>query len=1307
MSRVATAAAYPTITSVGALLPPDLLRRAAAGTLDGMAPGDYGLPDGFGLRQAAARAWELLLPTYRSFQQRLAALPNGEPATVLTRDRWTTVLLRELGYDLTDITGIVIEDDIFDVRHIDGHVPVHLLGWNVELDKRARTNVRGASRTAPHSMIQEMLNRTDDHLWAVLSNGKRLRLLRDNHTLGRASYIEFDLEGMFGGEQFADFAIMYVLVHASRLRSDKPVDCWLEKWRTTAITDGTRALQDLRVGVKNALETLGTGFLEHPDNRALRDLIADNPGATSDYYRWLLRVVYRLIFLMVAEDREVLHAEDVPAAARNWYQDYFSVSRLRRLATRRRAGRHHDLWATQRLVFAALGDEGQSSLGLPAYGSFLFSEGAVGLLHNSNISNARLLDAIRYLSQIVDRESGVQRAVDYKNLGAEELGSVYEALLAYVPTVAEDGITFSSEILAGNARKTSGAYYTPTELVEVVLDESLDPLLDEASKSEDPVAAILALTVCDPACGSGHFLVAAARRIARRLAIAMTGDPEPSAQATREAMRLVVAHCIYGVDLNDLAAELAKISLWLEALTPGKPLAFLDAHIKVGNALLGATPALLARNVPDEAFNPLAQDDRSYASSVKKHNKRERERISDDQTSLWSGEAHDILVSNTAFSHAFDEVEAVEADSIDDLRKQADAWRRAEADPDLQRARLVADAWCAAFVWPLNPADEDFVEPITHRTLVTLQNQPDLVPLRQRRHMLSALSRRNRFFHWHLEFPQVFHVPDSLTSAENPAGWNGGFSLVLGNPPWDTLSPDRREFFGQFVEGIRGMSKDEQDKAIDNLMAEPAMAAAWSTYERDLLATVHFLKNSRRYTLYAAGNLGKGDFNVYRNFVEQALRTIRPGGYAAQVVPGGLYGGANASAIRRHLVHEMDWRILIGCINTGGKWFPDADVDRFCAYSARKVEPTSQLDVAFGLASPATVKQDIAKVRIGVPLSTVIENNPDTFAISDIRDPDQARITFSMYRAAPAFGKAIQGSPLRVYQREIDMGNDRDLLVEGHIGLPVFEGRMIDQYDYRAKKYLSGHGNNSRWEETPFGHVDKGIHPQWRVLRADVPNKVRERAERYRVGFGDVANPRNERSLVATIIPPKTICGHTVPTFVFKEGEEWAYFVFLAVANTLSMDFLARQRLTSIHMSYTVLDSLPIPRLHRDDPLTAELVRRVLRLICTGPEMNALWDQAADEGWVPHRTDGTPGATDRTTRERLRSEIEVLVARDAYGLSVEDLSAIAATFPVLERRERREWGEFRTQRLLQEKFAVLPRVEGRGAYVNGKAGSVV
>jgi type I restriction-modification system DNA methylase subunit len=228
--------------------------------------------------------------------------------------------------------------------------------------------------------------------------------------------------------------------------------------------------------------------------------------------------------------------------------------------------------------------------------------------------------------------------VDYRNMGSEELGSIYESLLELVPQHSASDRTFELVDRLGNDRKKTGSYYTPSSLIETLLDSTLDPVIDDAVKrgeqtatlagqldpGETIIAELLSLTVCDPACGSGAFLVAAARRIAKRVAAVREGNPEPTLESVRHAMHEVVARCLYGVDLNPMAVDLAKISLWIESLEPGKPLGFLDAHIKHGNALIGATPALIEGGIPDKAFKPIEGDDASFANGLGARNEKER-----------------------------------------------------------------------------------------------------------------------------------------------------------------------------------------------------------------------------------------------------------------------------------------------------------------------------------------------------------------------------------------------------------------------------------------------------------------------------------------------------------------------------------------------------------------------------------------------------------------------------------------------------------------------------------------------------------
>ena len=210
------------------------------------------------------------------------------------------------------------------------------------------------------------------------------------------------------------------------------------------------------------------------------------------------------------------------------------------------------------------------------------------------------------------------------------------------PIVNADAGTFELKTAAGHERKTTGSYYTPDSLVQCLLDSALEPVIAETIKGKEGTAAaeaLLKLKICDLAVGSGHFLIGAAHRLARRVAAARTGEEEPSPEATRSALREVIGRCLYGVDINPMAAELCRVSLWLEALEPGKPLSFLDHHIRVGNSLLGATPELIAKGIPDDAFKPIEGDDKNACSVLKKRNKAERTGIgglfvAEDKTNL-------------------------------------------------------------------------------------------------------------------------------------------------------------------------------------------------------------------------------------------------------------------------------------------------------------------------------------------------------------------------------------------------------------------------------------------------------------------------------------------------------------------------------------------------------------------------------------------------------------------------------------------------------------------------------------------------
>ncbi|HEV2361155.1 MAG TPA: hypothetical protein VGS21_05595, partial [Acidimicrobiales bacterium] len=322
------------VRSVGAVLPPDLIASVVTGTeLPGLGADDYHLELGVTPREAANRAWAVLTGAWATYRQALDARPVGDPAVALTRDKWLSVLLRELGFGRVPVTpagGITVDDRSWPVSHLaDGHVPVHLLGWGVDLDHRT-PGMAGAAERAPQAMVQELLNRADEYLWALLANGSTLRMLRDSTTLLGAAYVEFDLAAIFDGELFSDFVVFYLLCHQSRF---EPLDeqlgvssCWLERWRTHGVEAGTRALGALRIGVHDAIEAFGTGLLSHPSNGKLRSALDQNQLNLTDFQHSLLRLVYRLLFCFVAEDRDQLLDPDAHPLAKERYRRWYSTT---------------------------------------------------------------------------------------------------------------------------------------------------------------------------------------------------------------------------------------------------------------------------------------------------------------------------------------------------------------------------------------------------------------------------------------------------------------------------------------------------------------------------------------------------------------------------------------------------------------------------------------------------------------------------------------------------------------------------------------------------------------------------------------------------------------------------------------------------------------------------------------------------------------------------------------------------------------------------------------------------------------------
>ena len=311
---------------------------------------------------------------------------------------------------------------------------------------------------------------------------------------------------------------------------------------------------------------------------------------------------------------------------------------------------------------------------------------------------------------------------------------------------------FTFAEFAGNERKTSGSHYTPDSLVQCLLDSALDPVVEAALAGKRGVGteqALVALKVCDPAVGSGHFLVGAAHRLARHLARAQAeGKSKPSPLLYQTALREVIGRCLYGVDVNPMAAELYRVNLWLEALEPGKPLSFLDHHIRVGNSLLGATPALIAQGIPDEAFKPITGDDPAFCREYKRQNQKEREsRINDmfgHEPAPWE-RMGDLAA-------AMMELEGLDDATVAGIQAKQARYAELVREAGYLHGQLLADAWCAAFVWK-KCKEPNRPYPILDDLLRKIEQNPFHCP-KWMREEIERLATQYQFFHWYLAFPE-------------------------------------------------------------------------------------------------------------------------------------------------------------------------------------------------------------------------------------------------------------------------------------------------------------------------------------------------------------------------------------------------------------------------------------------------------------------------------------------------------------------------------------------------------------------------
>lgn len=890
-------------------------------------------------------AWDLLRDQWQAIRSEVA-----EFDTERLRRRWIMPLLELLGHKPEYLKSHPTLPDgrTVPITHKTETIPIWLADYAEKPDDRP---TEGKRRRSKHELFQEYLDMTEDN-WGILCTGRTIRLLTDYHKTLTRNFVEADLESIFDELDLDAFRIVWRLFRASAFVPKQKGVRDIERIRDHARQQGTEIGKELRKQVVEAVVTLANGFLEADESGQLRQAVEGDSEGPARLYQSVLRVVYRLLFLLYVENKPGW----TPAQDPRWASGY-SISRLRAMAEDPGSFRAEgeDLWEGLKVTFRII-REGCTLFNEPIhpYGGELFDEERLWLLKDSPLANAPLLRALYLLTIFERREKKVSTVhrVNFRNLKIDALGSVYESLLEERPMLGPDGrFAFYQQTGRGNQRKATGSYYTPPELVAELIKTALLPVIEsrlkeaaetrsreDTGEAENPGdfatlreapdlrtalrQAILGIKVVDPACGSGAFLIQALDALAEALLKVDLGDEQPSELQLREARRDVAIHCIHGVDMNPMAVELCKFTIWLHVAHPRFPLSYLEPRIRCGNSLIGVpTKAQIEEakriiaeerqtllqqgkandakkcvyvgwegfdleaskltKVPDEAFAPVGDDDNAFAKSIQKQNKSERAGL----LRLTFQQAENFTQGRLAVYRHMQEIEEDDPEAIREKARRFDQYLQSGA---YRLPKRFADAWCAAFFWPLKsftPSCEDAEklggfapsrEVPTHAEVAKLHpaKQRAAEPTPVNAELVAEIERRAealQFFHWELEFPDVFE--------------KGGFDVVLGNPPWKKTDLKEQEWFaGKSDAIVDAPTKAKRTALIEGLRAkDPALYEAFALASHEQAARSKFLKESNRYPL-----TGKGKMNLYALFAETDRGLARPSGRAGFICPTGI-----------------------------------------------------------------------------------------------------------------------------------------------------------------------------------------------------------------------------------------------------------------------------------------------------------------------------------------------------------------------------------------------------------------------------------
>lgn len=1172
----------------------------------------------------------------------------------------------------------------------------------------------GRSRKTCFQAIQEFLNASDDYDWGFAFNGDAVRLVRDAMSLTRPSYLEFNLREIFSTESFSEFLQLWAVLHESRTVRADGRNVW-EDWIKAGEDNGQPIRDKLSEHVTQALYVLGNGFLQEETNIELREALGSGRLSPEGYVYELLRLMYRFLFVFCLEERGLLHTaaeDDAGREAVARYQEGYSLHRYRDQSTKRRFfNRYSDAWDAVRVVFRSL-HRGEPALALPALGG-LFDEKSCPWLDRSTLANRDFFETMKLLRWVT--LDGVTAAIDYKNLGTEELGSVYEGLLELVPVVDVVARKFAFVGLTNvaNDRKDTGSYYTPDALVQSLIKTALDPVIEEtlAKHPQNPTTALLNLSVIDPTCGSGHFLLAAARRIAEALSLARSVDGVVTPDGYREALRDVIQHCIYGVDINPLAVELARMALWLEGFSRGKPLSFLDHHLKVGNSVVGVGDIRqLSYGIAKDAFKALSGDDEDVCKVLKKTNTaglKSFRQILENERNQGVGHQGVLFSETTDFADEVARIDAMPSDTLADEEKKAAKYREIERQMASNALRRNCDLYMAGYLSPKTQETLSLVPTSEHlgRRLLGAQVTSED---ENREAYAERLCREAKVFHWPLEFSAVMA--------------KGGFDCVLGNPPWEKAKIEDKKWFGsrkpEVAKAKTAAIRKKMIKALEDgtyHVIFEHLQPSEALVDRDKALHAQYVRAGQQAEAASVyGHVkgedggrfpltGKRDTNLYAYVAELMTSIRKPGGSIGIVVPPGL--------VTEDAAKEFAQKMLDGEISTlyqfdnTEKIFPIDSRYSFALITFRKSEKMESVFYASNvmhLSNPAR--------KVFFEKGDFWKFNPNTGTCFFPRTKRDLELCRKIYdNCGGVFVKERDESKNPWSLKTIGMfhmTNDSGLFhmsnPDGQL-VPLYEGKMIHQFDLRFASF-DGVVNSSGepvpsevdWERKKDSAYQ--VKPRFWVRPEVVGSKLLDKGDvgawckGWVLTFRSISRSTDQRTLISCVLPSCWGVGNSSLVLFPSVSEERASCL-LSNLNSIVLDYVVRVKQTGANLNQFIFKQLPVlhPKSYQGSDIEY-IATRTARLTKNADVLSNCW--LKDYPSEPYQ--------DPKERLQIRAELDAYFAH-LYGLSRTDLEYIldpisvcgpdhpSVTFPGLKRDEIAQYGEYLTQRLVLEAYDALAK----------------